>query len=776
MREQPQNLPGVVEQARPQLPGPNYNTNFYPEMDSEQASVPLSHYLWIIRRNKWRILGFIAICMIATFVVTSRLQPVYEATAKVDVDRRAPSGVIGQEASQVSSVNDADQFLATQIELIQSDAVLRPVAMRYNLLHRESQLDKLDAEKTEQKTNAPVLLSKLKITRPPNTYVLRIAYRSTDPKLAADVANGIAQSYLEHTFNIRIRSSSALANFMEKQMEELRAKMERSGQALAQFERELNVINPEEKTSILSARLLQLNTEYTTAQSDRVRKEAAANSMKSGSIEAAQVSTQGEALARLSERLNEAKQHFTAVATTYGERHAEYRKAANQLAEVQRQFEDTRRNISQRIDTDYRQAVNREQMLQKTVSETKAEYDRLNARSFEYQQLKREADADKSLYSDLVRRIKEAGINAGFQNSAIRIADLARPASEPVFPNKNQNLLIAFLISTVLALGAAIMSDVLDNTIRDPEQAGRALDIDVIGTLPTVKEMRRLIGPATQGLVTSATLEENGQGDRKGTVTGLDLTGYSGNGHGNGNGKGRRKTHASTAPGYGYKGISSYEEAVRTLRNSILLADFDNRIKSLLITSASPGEGKSTTVIHLAIAHAEQDKRTLIIDADLRRPSIHKKLAISGTLGLSNVLLGEMGWKAAVIKGEQWPNLDVIPSGPPSRRASDLIGPMMIDILDEAAKEYDLIIVDAPPLLGFAEAMQIAKAVDGVVVMTRAGQTSRKAVATVLATLKRLRTNVIGLVLNEVNKDTSSSYYYYGYYRKYYAAAEAQNS
>jgi capsular exopolysaccharide synthesis family protein len=774
MREQPPIPPGIIEQIRPQPHGSYSSANFYPEMDAEQASVPLSHYLWIVRRHKWRILGFIAICMTATFIVSSRLQPIYEATAKVDVDRRAPSGVIGQEANQVSSANDSDQFLATQIELIQSDAVLRPVAMRYNLLQRESQLDKLDATKSDQKANAPVLLNKLKITRPTNTYVLRIAYRSTDPQLAADVANGIAQSYLEHTFNIRIRSSSALSNFMEKQMEELRAKMERSGLALAQFERELNVINPEEKTSILSARLLQLNTEYTTAQSDRVRKEAAANSMKSGSIEAAQVSTQGEALGKLSERLNEVKQHFTEVSTTYGERHAEYRKAANQLAEVQRQFEDTRRNISKRIDTDYRQAMNREQMLRNTVSETKAEYDRLNARSFEYQQLKREADADKSLHGDLVRRIKEAGINAGFQNSAIRIADLARPAATPIFPDKKLNLMLAFVISTLLALGGALMSDVLDNTIRDPEQAGRSLDIDVIGTLPMIREMKRLIGPATPRPVTWGILDEKGANNRTGAVTELGLTAYNGSSQGSTNGN-VRQTTAAAATGSGYKGISSYEEAIRTLRNSILLADFDNRIRSLLITSASPGEGKSTTVIHLAIAHAEQGKRTLIIDADLRRPSVHKKLAISGTTGLSNVLLGEISWTAAVIKGEQWPNLDVIPSGPPSRRASDLIGPMMIDILDEAAKEYDLILVDAPPLLGFAEAMQIAKATDGVVVMTRAGQTSRKAVATVLTTLKRLRTNVIGLVLNEVNKNTSSSYYYYGYYRKYYAGAGAQN-
>lgn len=189
-----------------------------------------------------------------------------------------------------------------------------------------------------------------------------------------------------------------------------------------------------------------------------------------------------------------------------------------------------------------------------------------------------------------------------------------------------------------------------------------------------------------------------------------------------------------------------------------------------MITSAAPGEGKSTTAIHLAIAHAEQAKKTLVIDADLRRPSIHKKLGISGVTGLSNVLLGDIEWKNAVVKTEHWPELHVLPSGTASRRASDLIGSMMIDILDEASKEYDLILVDAPPLLGFAEAMQIATAVDGVVVLTRAGQTSRKAVATLLATLDHLRGNVIGLVLNEVNKNSSSGYYCYGYYRDYYSA------
>jgi uncharacterized protein involved in exopolysaccharide biosynthesis len=221
---------------------------------------------------------------------------------------------------------------------------------------------------------------------------------------------------------------------MEKQLDELKAKMEKSGLALAAFEKDLDVINPEEKTNILSARLLQLNTEYTTAQAERVSKEAAWNAIQSGSLEAVQVSSQGQDLAKLSDNLNLARQRFALVKSTYGSTHPEYRKAASELAEVEKQFESTRQNVAERIKIEYGEALSREQMLQKAVGAAKEEWDRINSKSFEYQQLKQEADADKSLYDELIKKIREADINAGFQNNNIRIADIARPPLAPVYP------------------------------------------------------------------------------------------------------------------------------------------------------------------------------------------------------------------------------------------------------------------------------------------------------------------------------------------------------
>ena len=750
-----------------------YVSQSYQEFETAQPTISASHYFLVVFRQKWRILGFVATCLLVTFLVSSRLTPIYEATARIDVDRRVPAGIIGQEANQAIASDDGDQFMATQMELIQSDAVLRPVAQHFDLLRRENQLANLSPEKAREKAAAPTFLKQLKVTRPINTYIIRISYRSPDARLAADVSNAIAQSYLEHTFEIRVRSSTALSAFMERQLDELKAKMERSSLALAKFEQELNVINPEEKTNILSARLLQLNTEYTNAQADRVRKESAFNAMRSGDLAAAQVSAQGEDLSKLYERLNQAKQHFADISTVYGANHPEYRKAQSDLAEVQRQFEEMKQNVANRIETDYRESVTREQMLQRAVAETKGDYDQLNSRSFEYQQLKRDADADKTLYADLERRIREAGINAGFQNSSIRIADLARPPDKPVFPRKGLNLLLAFLISSVLAICGAILADVLDTTVRDPEQAARALDTSVIGTLPTVREMRRLIGP----MAMSAPGESNGTGPAKGAGLVRYQAGELAKAPAKQDNRRDKEVRKGGKKGrYGYEGVSSYEEAIRTLRHSIFLPDFERSVKSLMLTSAAPGEGKSTATVHLAIAHAEQGKRTLIIDADLRRPSVHKKLSLSSNAGLSNVLLGEISWKEARVTTEHWPDLDVVTAGTVSRRASDLVGPMMVDILDAAAKEYDLILVDAPPLLGFAEAMQVAIAVDGVVVLARAGQTSRRAVGRALATLNRLRANVIGLVLNEVDKNnTQGYYYYYSDYRKYYAESAQQS-
>lgn len=703
---------------------------YFPEPDADTPTVPLSHYLWIIKRHRWRILAFIVTCVLATFIISKRITPIYESTAIIEVDRHMPQGVMGQDAMR-NLPNDADQFLATQVKLIQSDAVLRPVAERYKLLEEEKQLP-ADKSKSTSVEDAPILLRRLKVTRPPNTYLLLISYRSPNPQLAADVANAVSTSYIANTYAIQSNASSGLSTFMEKQLDEMKAKMEKSNLALTQFEKDFGVINPEDKTSILSARLLQLNTEYTNAQADRVRKQAAYESVKAGTLESAQVSQQGDGLKKITERLNEAQEKFADIKTRFGANYPEYKKAAALVAELQSQLDAAKTSTAGRVEVEYQQALDRERMLQKSVNETKAEFDRMNSRSSQYQTVKREAEADRKFYEDLLRKIKEAGINSGFQNSSIRPADKARPGLKPVSPNLKLNLFLALLFSTILAVGGAVVSDMLDNTIRDPEYIKRALNTEVLGMLPEVKPKR----------ITAAVAPAS-------------------NGHANGTLALMRLGDATD------QRTSGYVEAMRTLRNSILLSNMDSQIHSMLVTSASPREGKTTTAVHLALAHAEQHHKTLLIDCDLRRPSVHKYFEVENDKGMTSIINEKERWQELVVKVPSVPDLDLLLSGPVSRRAADLVGRPMNQILEEAAKVYDLVVVDAPPMLGFAESLQLSTLVDGVVVVTHAGETTRNAVASVLSTLNRVNANVVGVVMNKMAGHLSDGYYYYGYYGKY---------
>lgn len=713
----------------------NTSTAQQQDLEPEATSVPLSHYLWILRRHVWKIVAFVLTSMLATFIVSVRLKPTYESTATVDVDRQAPTEIVGDNSTRGAVQSDADQFLATQIKLIQSDAVLRPVAEQYHLLGLEGQTHGMNPEKTQQAAGAPIVLTRLKVTRPPNTYLLLISYRSPDAQLAADVANGIANSYLNHIYDLRIRSSAGLSSFMGKQLDELKAKMEKSNLALAQYEKDLAVISPDEKTNILTARLDQLNTQYTTAQAERIRAEAAWNAIKAGSLGADEASPQGEVLARLTDSLNQARQRLAQVQTTFGSNHPEYRKAESELAEVEKELITARHDLAERIETQYKESLNEEQMFQAAVAETKAESDQINARSFEYQRLKQDADTDRALYDELIKKIREADINAGFQNSNIRVADLARPPLKPVFPNIWLNLEWAFVFSSLLAIGIAILMDSLDTTLRDPKEASRFLGVDVIATLPVDRDAARLPNAVKPAAVPTVVPKATDSGSR---------TGY-------------------------YRTNSSFDEAIRTLRNTVLLSDFEGRLHSIVFTSAAPNEGKSTLAAHFAIANADHGKKTLIVDGDLRRPSLHSRFDLTPREGLSNVLNGEMVWQEVVIPIEDKPNLCLLPAGLGSHRAADLIGPRLATLLDEFAKEYDLVILDSPPLLGFAECLQMATAADGVLITTLAGDTRRRAVAEVIGALRRVHANIIGVVLNQVSHNTSAEgYSYYEYYHSEY--------
>jgi polysaccharide biosynthesis transport protein len=733
---------------------------YLPSQDSTAEDlVSISYYAWLLLRNKWKISLAVTISTVLMAIYSFSVKPIYEATTRISIDPRISSVAVGKEADPLGG-SDVDQIINTEMQLIQSDAVLRPVAEQFKLLANDSSSDTahdrpaspapaLRVERPKGSTNpsadraeteAPVSLSNLIVARPPNSLLIDISYRSGDRRKAALVANAVAQSYITLGLETRARSSMSLSAFMEKQIAELKKNMDRSSLALAGYERKLGVINPNEKTSMVVAHILQLENEYTEAQNDRILKETEFRALGPGSFTplsaaALEVSPQAAMLSRQEEQVHAAEEKLAVAKTVYGPNYAEYKRAANDLAEVTRQYQQMRADITKRIQVAYQEALNRERLLRESLADAKEESDKLNANSAQYEELKREAEADKNLYEELFRKIKEAGVNAGFQGSSIRIANQARPPLHPVFPKKVLFISLAFILSFLGSIVAVILADMLDNTLRNPEQARRFIGCDLVGTLPRVRrfpENRRVLAP--DGHANDPTNASHRVG------------------------KGSRGQHYFETGGF-------YRESISILLSTVLHNRASARPRSLLITSPGPGDGKSSCAAHLALAHANLGKRTLLIDADLRIPFQHRFFNLNNDVGLGGAITANLPLDLICQRVEGLGgSFDVVVSGPATRYTFTQVGRRIAELLQQAEKDYDLVIVDAPPMVGLSDPVQIACATDNVLIIAHATRTSRQAIAGVVSTLHRVNANVLGVVLNHVRQNMSQSYSKYSAY------------
>ncbi len=697
------------------------------EAEAPEQVLSLGHYIWLLRRHVWKIAIAVTVCTTLAGVAAYTMTPIFESTARIAIDMKTPASVLG-EPTMAGSASDAEQVFNTELQLIQSDAVLRPVAERFHLVSNKAP-KKMPAGMTP--SDASISLSKLGVVHPPNTFLIDISYRSPDPRLAADVANAVAHSYISHGMETRAHSSIEQTAFMEKQIAELKKNMDNSAIALEAYQRRLGIINPDEKTSMLASRLLQLNTQYTDAANDRIRKEASYRALESGSQSAAiEVSTQAADLAKLTDAMHVAQQKMETMKAIYGPNYIEYKRAANELAEATREYNDTKTSIAKRMQVDYEEAKNREAMLHSELMKAKSESDAVNSNTLDYQQLKNEAEANKTLYNELFRKVKEAGMNGSFQGSASRIADEARPQLHPVFPNKMIFIFLGFLFSSVVSLIVVIISDMFDKSLRDPDQARRALGTEIIGVLPHVHSFGPITSRAELALVSSLPF-------RKSQTDWFNSTDF-------------------------------YDESIDTLLTSILIDPREKPLHSILVTSAAPGEGKSSCVAHMAAAFARHGHRTLLIDADLRRPSQQRHFGLDRRKkGLSDAIATKEPLSAIRQSVDGHDNLHIVTAGSSDPQLYNQVGKKVEEILRFARRDYEMIFIDAPPMLCFAETIQLACAADGVLVVSHAGQTNQRDVQGVLATLRRLRACTLGVVLNRVHHNMSSNYGSYKAYRGY---------
>jgi polysaccharide biosynthesis transport protein len=512
---------------------------------------PLTFYAAILRSH-WEMIALISIALTAMVALGCALAPaVNVGSALIAIDRQAMPETVGSD--HLMTTGD-DQFMATQQSLLQADTILRPVAEHYNLLEREHQLRRYmfwrySREKEAAIRNAPIVLKHLKVDRNPNTYLLTITYRDSNPQVAANVANAIADSYLREIFETRTKEAGRLTSSMERQLIDLKQKMESTHNALMVYQRDLGTADPEQKTSVLVARLQALNTENSAAEADRIAKEAVYREAKDGSLPEVEVSSQSTDLSKDVEKLQVAKANLALVGATYGDQHPEYRKAAAQVEEANAALDESRRNVATRIGVDYRQTLVRERMLSAAVAETKQQVDDLTSQSFDYLQLKHEADTAETVYEDLFAKIKQSGINSELQNNIIRLADSARPAAKSVFPN--WPLIIGCCMVLFLLASAAyfVSAELTDVTAKEIEPLEEALGISVVCALPQVTDMHLRLALGTEGMRFAGNRWRSMQG-------------------------------------------GFFDEGVRHLRGYLMLSTQSHVPKSVLVTSAFPGGRK----------------------------------------------------------------------------------------------------------------------------------------------------------------------------------------
>ena len=389
------------------------------------------------------------------------------------------------------------------------------------------------------------------------------------------------------------------------------------------------------------------------------------------------------------------------------------------MQEVQTQLNELQTSTTKRASAEYQEARGRENRLLGLVQQTKAEVDALTARTHQYAQLKSEAENDKKIYEDLETRTRLAGINQQFQNATVQMVAPAMTPNVAAFPRLMINLPLALVLSGILGILAAVFADALNKTFADPEDVANRLHIDVLAAIPAAKRLPSF--SVDHELTLSA--------------------------------KFPKRSAEQTA---------CYSEAILSLRSTLNLIMTNRPVRNLLLTSAIPGEGKSTTAAHLAAAWSQLGKRVLLVDADLRGRTVHKIFGIAGTTGLSDVLTGQVPYRTAIVESDQ-PGLFLMPAGSVLRRSADLISIGFAAVLEKVSREFDLVIVDAPPMLGTSEAQELAATADGVLLVTRANGTDGKLVSEAMAVLSRTRANVIGVVMNQVRPSGLGYPYYYPY-------------
>jgi polysaccharide biosynthesis transport protein len=744
----------VLREVQPDLPI-EMNRQVVPSTYSAlpvQDSV-LREYLRVLIKRKWLVFGCLAIIFGVVALATMRSTRIYDATASIAINKTEPTLLNFKDSQNGGGSDFYDPTdLDTEVRILKSDLLALQVIKQLNLDKRpefggsgevpSNSLDlttdalQPDSEKTTSLLNA--FKGGLRVSLVPNTRIIEIHYRSADKNLAANAVNTLISTYIEQNFKTRFESTMQASDWLSKQLVDLQIKVQTSQEKLVQYQKEHEILGIDEKQNITTSKLDELNKELTSAESDRMEKESVYSLVQSAdkdtaaaaAVSAAGTTSSSGLMEKLRSQQADLKIQVAQLSNQFGNSYPKVVQLNDQLREVDSQLQTEMTKVISRVRSGYLAALQHETMLRSALEKQKQEANQLNESAIEYSLLKRDVESYRTLYEGLMEKLKEAGVTAGLRSNNIRNVDKARIPTAPTEPNVPRNLTFALALGLTTGIGLAFLLEGIDNTVRTPEQA------QVISALPS-------LGMIPLG--SKSNLEANAR---------LRLTVASS----------REAVELVTQA----RPQSQMAESYRALRTSLLLTSLGAPPKVILVTSALPQEGKTTTSINTAIVLAQKGTRVLLIDADLRRPSIHKTLGMGPKTGLSNVLTGSATLQQAVVRSTIVPTLFVLPAGtPPPNPAELLASSNMKDILAELREQYDHIIVDTPPTLSVTDAVVMSTRADAVVLVIRSGQTTKQALRRSRDILMQVNARVAGVLLNAVDLNSPDYYYYYEYQGKY---------
>jgi len=712
-----------------------------PAIDLSPREPHLYDYLLILRKHQWLILSFLLTVVTIVSIATFRMRPVYIARATIEIDRENNNILPFQGTDAYDSMMDLDNYIETQSKVLTSETLALQTIRNTGLAaNPEFSAGGIPSEaiatgslaNQKRPPEVAAFLSSLSVKRIPSSRLMEVSYESTDPVLAARILNAHLENFKAQNIQSRYEATLEATRFLTSQLNELKLTVKQSEDARINYERQNQIWSVDDKSNITTQRLADLDRQLTDAQGETLKKQALYEYAKAGDIDAVPEIRADPLLQDLQKKRAELAVQFTEAVNQYGPNFPKVQRFQAQIKEVDDQIARESKGIVLQLESDYREAKQREELIRQALEMQKAETNNMAEKMVQYNILKRESEADKTLYEGLLTKLKEAGISEGLKSSNLRVVDPAMIPSYPARPAKARNIALAFLVGLVGGIGLALLREYLDNTVKTPD------DIETLTRLPSLA-------------VVPAFGDGSGHKRRMGI-----FGGPSTNGH-----EKRIELVAQHLP------KSQMSEAFRALRTALLLSQPDHPPQVILVTSALPREGKTTAAANLAVTLAQLGDKTVLVDADLRKPGVGRLLNL-GTgkyAGLSSYLAGVSTLDLVTVPHPAIPNLAAIPTGPLPPNPADLLSShKLADAIAELRTKYKFVVIDSPPIMAATDAVILSVQADGVLLVVRSGETPKEAFTRARDLLISVKSRLLGVVLNAVDASAPDYYYSYRYY------------